>query len=55
MCVCLLTFIRSKDAEDLFKVLLTLLQVPEEDKNYIITGFKSKSKSKKGMFSKMFK
>lgn len=46
-------FYRSKDAEDLFKVLLTLLQVPEEDKNYIIQGFKSKSK--KGMFSKMFK
>jgi len=45
----------SKDAEDLFKVLLTLLEIPEQDKNMLLTGFKSKSSKKGGMFSKMFK
>lgn len=53
MSLILLIIIRNKDAEELLKVVLTLLEVPEQDKALLIAGFKSKV-SKKGMFSKMF-
>lgn len=46
---------RLKEAEDLLRVLLTLLGIPEQDRNQLIAGYKAKTAAKKGIFSKIFK